>query len=77
MGGKEKRVTGGINATTILNMSIGIPSYGMSGEASIYASLTGTRVSSGYSIDSQELILKRSPLVETLEKSLKEILSGH
>jgi hypothetical protein len=77
MGGKEKRVTDGINATTVLNMSIGIPSYGMSGEASIYASLTGTRVSSGYSIDSQELIMKRSPLVETLEKSLKEILSGH
>jgi hypothetical protein len=77
MGGKEKRKTDGINAATVLDMSIGIPSYGMSGGASIYATLTGTRIASGYSIESEERLSRKSPLAETLEKSLKEILSGH
>jgi hypothetical protein len=76
MGGKEKRATDSIKGTLILNMSLGIPSYGMSGGASIYVTFSGTRISAGYPIDSQEILPMKSPLTESLENNLKEILRG-
>jgi hypothetical protein len=76
MGGKEKRETDSIRGTLILNMSLDLPSYGMSGGASIYVTFSGTRISAGYPIDSQESLPVKSPLTESLENNLKEILRG-
>jgi hypothetical protein len=74
MGGKEDRAGERLKGTMTVNMTIGIPSYGMSGGASIYATFTGTRVPAGYSIEPEEFLSRKSPLAETLEKCLKEIL---
>jgi len=76
MGGKENRTTDTIHGTMVLNMSIGIPSYGTGG-ASIALRFTGTRMSTGYSLDPQKLLSGKSPLAETLERYLKEMFAGH
>jgi len=76
MGGKEDRITDTIKGRITLNMSIDIPSYGMSGSASVYGTFTGSRISAGYSLDLQETLERKSPLVDILEKSLKEIFLG-
>lgn len=72
MGGKEDRAGDRLKGTMTLSMSIGIPSYGMSGGTSMYATFTGNRVPAGNSIDPEELLSRESPLAETLGEYLKE-----
>lgn len=77
MGGTEKRQEDTIKGRMSLKMSIDIPSYDASGTISIYVTFTGYRMSAGYLLDSQETLLKKSPLGETLGQYIKEMVSGH
>ena len=77
MGGTEKRPEDTIKGKMSLKMSIDIPYYDASGTISDYITYTGYRMSAGYQLDSQETLLKKSPLGETLGQYLKERLSDH
>jgi hypothetical protein len=77
MGGTEKPQEDTIKGRLSLKMSIDIPSYDASGTISIYVTFTGYRMSAGYLLDSQETLLKKSPLGETLGQYIKEMVSGH
>ena len=77
MGGTENRSEGTIEGRMSLKMSIDIPYYDASGTISDYVKFTGYRMSSGYLLDSQETLLKKSSLGETLGQYLRERLSDH
>jgi hypothetical protein len=75
MGGTEKRPEDTIKGKMSLKMSIDIPYYDASGTISDYITYTGYRMSAGYQLDSQETLLRKSPLGETLGQYLREMLS--
>ena len=77
MGGTGNPPGDTIKGKMSLKMSIDIPYYDASGTISDYITYTGYRMSAAYSLDSQETLLMKSPLGETLGQYLKEMLSEH
>jgi hypothetical protein len=77
MGGTKNRSEDSIKGKMSLKMSIDIPYYDASGTISDYITFTGDRISAGYQLDSQETLLRKSPLGETLGQYLRERLSDH